>query len=51
MKLAEKQMNHLKFLHGCLSYRISGELLIDPYGPQKEFVIPAQCNLERVVSK
>lgn len=51
MKLAEKQMNYLKLLHGCLSYRISGELLLDPYGPQKEYVIPAHCNVERVVSK
>ena len=45
MKLAEKQMNHLKFLHGCLSYRISGELLVNPYGPQKEFVVPKECHL------
>jgi hypothetical protein len=46
LKLAEKQINHLKSLHSCFSYRISGELLVDPYGPQREFAMPTQCNLE-----
>lgn len=51
LKLADNQMKNLIFLHRCLSYRISGELLVDPYGPQKEFVAPAQCSLERVMGK
>jgi len=42
-KLAEKQVSHLKSLHTCLSYRISGKLLVDPYGPKKEFTLPEEC--------
>ena len=44
MKLAYRQMVHLKLLHSCLCYGISGKLLVDPYGPQKESRTPKQCD-------
>jgi len=43
-ELARKQMQHLTLLHDCFSYGISGELLVDPYGPKKEYLIPEHCN-------
>jgi hypothetical protein len=50
LKLAEKQMGHLKMLHSCLSTYIAGELLVDPYGPHKSFVMPDRCQRARAVS-
>jgi hypothetical protein len=44
MELAHRQMVHLKLMHSCLSYGISGQLLVDPYGPQKESRTPKQCD-------
>jgi hypothetical protein len=51
LKLAEKQMDHLKVLHSCLSAHIAGELLVDPYGPHKGFVMPKRCQQASAVSK
>jgi hypothetical protein len=43
--LAEKQLHYLEWIHGCLSYRMSGELLRYPYGPKEERIVetPPQC--------
>ncbi len=43
--LVQEQINRVVLLDGCLSSRISGELLVDPYGPQQQYVLPAKCHV------
>jgi len=45
LKLAEDQLNHLEVIQNCLGYRISGELLRYPYGPNAnvEIQMPKRC--------
>ncbi len=43
IELANKQINYLEFLINCFSYRFAGELLINPYGPEKIFTVPKNC--------
>lgn len=43
INLVEKQMAHLDQLHICLSYAITGKLLVDPYGPRPSYSLPEKC--------
>jgi len=45
LALVERQLNDLEIAQGCLAYRLSEELLHNPYGPRRDTSapIPAVC--------
>ena len=45
LALAEKQLTDLELVQSCLAYRLSNELLQNPYGPRSDLnvKVPEQC--------
>lgn len=45
MRTAKKQMLELFSISNCFAHKLSGRLLVDPYGPEKVYVSPRGCDV------